>query len=187
MDETKYKDLQVSGSECFSEHRWREAVLYYLFGIWGDKQEVTYRPKISFGNVTLRLDLSTAEYYAYGVSTPELHPEFTDAEILQVESGKQNDVEAALARFVKNDGIRLLIITLPLSKNGALALWKKYRRGQYGYESIGLPKSWGTGGRFGVNETARFVASIRKEKLQTPPLSFCGSLFNQHFKTCDGK
>ncbi|MBI2594641.1 MAG: hypothetical protein HYW38_00010, partial [Candidatus Colwellbacteria bacterium] len=70
-------DIQVSGSPSqeFPEARWREAILFYLFGVWADRQSVTYRPKISFGDITLRLDLAEGEYYAYGTPTEGIpHP-----------------------------------------------------------------------------------------------------------------
>src|ERR1700685_4151166 len=57
-------DIQVSGLRCFPESNWREAILYYLFGIWGNQGSVTYRPKIAFRSCTLRLDLEIGCYSA---------------------------------------------------------------------------------------------------------------------------
>ena len=48
--------IQVSGITWFPPERWREAILYYLFGLWSNKGCVAYRPKIRFGSVVLRLD-----------------------------------------------------------------------------------------------------------------------------------
>ena len=141
-------DIQVSGltSQEFPESRWREAILFYLFGIWADRQSVTYRPKIGFGDITLRLDPGDGEYYAYGTAHEELPYPFPvrEDEKLTVTSWKQADVEVALARFVKNDRIKLL--TLCLRYSGRLMLWKKSRRGQYGITATDIPRSWGTRG-----------------------------------------
>ncbi|MCX6784240.1 MAG: hypothetical protein NT141_04245 [candidate division WWE3 bacterium] len=144
MAENEYKDLQVSGLTCFPETKWREAVLFYLFGLWGGKHEVTYRPKISFGNVTLRLDRSIGAYYAYGKSS-EILPIFEEEQTIIVDAGKQADVEVALVRFVKDSQIRLIVINLPITTS-SVAIWKKQRRGQYGCSTTHLPISWGSRG-----------------------------------------
>lgn len=142
-------DIQVSGltSQEFSESRWREAILLYLFGIWADRQSVTCRPKIGFGDITLRLAPGDGEYYAYGTPNEELpteHPVGERDDHLVVRSWKQADVEVALARFVKNDRIKWL--TLSFRYSGRLVLWKKSRRGQYGITATDIPRSWGTRG-----------------------------------------
>ncbi len=143
-------DIQVSGltSQEFPESRWREAILFYLFGIWANRQSVTYRPKICFSDITLRLDRSSddGEYYVYGTPTEELPYPFPirEDEKLTVRSFRQVDVEVALARFVKNDRIKLL--TLSLRYSGRLMLWKKSRRGQYGCTATDIPRSWGVHG-----------------------------------------
>lgn len=141
-------DLQVSGVHEFPENRWREAILFYLFGVWGDKHDVMYRPKIAFGDITLRLDCSQGTYYAYGTPHERLPPwcyELKAEEKLWVGDGKQADVEVALIRFVKDNRIKLLTLQLPDSK-GSIFLWKKPRRGEYGVFSAGIPKSWGVNG-----------------------------------------
>lgn len=142
-------DIQVSGipSQEFPESRWREAILFYLFGIWSNRQSVIYRPKIGFGDIILRLAPGDGEYYAYGTSNEELpteHPVGERDDHLVVRSWKQADVEVALARFVKNDRIKWL--TLSFRYSGRLVLWKKSRRGQYGITATDIPRSWGTCG-----------------------------------------
>lgn len=134
-------NVQVSGLTDFPELRWREAILYYLFGIWAGKEEVTDRPKIIFGTVTLRLDSEAREYFAYGRSHEESpHQRFREEEMVMVGS-KQVEVEQGLIRFVKNDRIRLLTICLPCS--GRVTLWKKERRSKYGLHSQDIPLTWG--------------------------------------------
>ena len=138
------KDIQVSGFECFEENRWREAILSYLFGVWGNLKGVMYRPKMMFGGITLRLHQSAGEYYAYGPKTHEDPPAVRRLEEhLVLKTWEQPEVEVALARFVKDNGLRQL--TLPF-RHGELRLWKKSQRGQYGIEAIGLPVSWGVDG-----------------------------------------
>ena len=144
-------DIQVSGlpSQEFPESRWREAILFYLFGIWTNRQSVTYRPKINFGDITLRLDPSGGEYYEYGhAEVPQDVPPLGPDDLVET-SGRQADVEVALIRFVKNDRIkqlRLGVVCDQKVRRAQLVLWKKARRGEYGYAGIGLPYTWGTRG-----------------------------------------
>lgn len=133
-------DIQVGGWTHFPESRWREAILFYLFGVWADKEDVISRPKIIFGNVTLRLDLDAREYFAYGCSHDEQLPSFPKEATLMV-GCSQDEVEQGLIRFVKNDRIKFLAICLPCQ--GRVELWKKEKRGQYGYTAYGIPTSWG--------------------------------------------
>lgn len=131
-------DIQVSGlvSQEFPESRWREAILFYLFGIWSSRQSVTYRPKISFGDITLRLDQLGGEYYAYGVAG-DIHDVPSVSEDARLGcGGQQAEVELALVRFVKNERIRMLTLKLD---SGLLCFWKKQRRGEYGMASWGIP------------------------------------------------
>lgn len=141
-------DIQVSGlvSQEFPESRWREAILFYLFGIWSGRQSVMYRPKISFGSVTLRLDSDEGKYEAYGTPPEELTStlRFRADEKLFVDTGRQADVEVALVRFVKNDQIKLLILWLPQLRV-FFTLWKKSRRSQYGC-CLTDPRAWNANG-----------------------------------------
>lgn len=130
-------DLQVSGIFEFPESRWREAILFYLFGIWSEKLEVCDRAKITFGTVTLRLDDRNSEYYAYG-RPHEVYPHqlFRDEETNSI-GCEQVIVEYGLIHFVKSNRIKVLLINFP--DGGQLQLWKKERRGQYGYGARDIP------------------------------------------------
>lgn len=144
-------DIQVSGlpSQEYPESRWREAILFFLFGIWSNRESVAYRPKISFGDITLRLDSSSGSYYAYGHAEWPQEPPALRPDDLVVTSGRQADVEVALIRFVKNDRIGQLRLGVVCAQNvhrAQLVLWKKTRRGEYGYAGIGLPYAWGIQG-----------------------------------------
>lgn len=151
-------DIQVSGYTNFPESRWREAILFYLFGMWGNRERVTYRPKVSFGDITLRLDRQTeygkGEYYAYGhADVPEDIPPLGLEDYLVETSGKQCEVEVALIRFVKDERFRQLRLHLPsVSSTATLILWKKVRRGEYGYAGVGLPYTWGIKGPYWTRE-----------------------------------
>ncbi|QQG46101.1 MAG: hypothetical protein HYY55_04025 [Candidatus Niyogibacteria bacterium] len=143
--------IQVSGlsSQEFPESRWREAILFFLFGIWSDRQSVVHRPKINFGDFTLRLDYYNGEYYAYGYAEVPQEPPALGPDDLVETSGRQADVEVALIRFVKNDRIRqlrLCVVCDQKVRHAQLVLWKKARRGEYGCAGIGLPYTWGTRG-----------------------------------------
>ena len=129
------QEIQVSGDRCFEERNWREAILYYLNGVWSDNQNVMYRPKINFSGYTLRLDEATMTYYAYGRLDDYLADTHVDrlsraleGETLDV-SCNQNDVEVGLMRFVRKDILSELIIHFP--KSAKLALSKTIRRGEY--------------------------------------------------------
>jgi len=139
------KEIQVSGKRCFPGNHWREAILHYLFGVWGGENEVLYRPKISFGGTSrswfeLRLDRETLEYFAYwnGNEPPavEQSPHFKPEEILTV-GYSQFEVEQGLIRFVKNNRIRML--TISFSKLRSLHLWKGREKGQYGVTGNNIP------------------------------------------------
>lgn len=144
------RDIQVSGRTDFSESRWREAILFYLFGMWSGNEDVTYRPKIHFGDICLRLDQRNGDgdYYAYGHQEVREDVPALGSDDLVETSGKQAEVEVALIRFVKDDRIRQLRFCFPSVSNNinTLFLWKKKRRGEYGVAGIGLPYAWGTKG-----------------------------------------
>ena len=137
LSDSDRHEIQVSGLEVFPMTRWRESILYYLFGIWANKERVTYRPKINFGGVTLRLDVGRRKYYAYGTA-PDVEPfTFTGRELIAFDD--QLDVEVALMRFVKDDDIQRLMIVFPTQK--LLCLWKTERRGEYRCSATGIPAS----------------------------------------------
>lgn len=123
------REIQVNGMTCFPQNRWREGILYYLFGIWSDKVEVTYRPKIHFGFACLRLSPGERQYYAYGKCPDTEKPSFPEEGVLTV-SWEQTEVEQGLIRFVKNEAIKMLVVTL--KNHRQFCLWKKERRGEYG-------------------------------------------------------
>ncbi|MSR84903.1 hypothetical protein EXS71_00450 [Candidatus Uhrbacteria bacterium] len=131
-------EFQVSGLQCFPERRWRECFLHYLFGIWGGKSNVTYRPKIAFGNGGLRLDPGAREYWVYGTTVGANPPPHLGTEIPEghddppeiIVGCQQVEVEQALIRFVKNDRIQQLTITGCNGKE--LRFWKMSERSRLG-------------------------------------------------------
>lgn len=127
---TDDRTLQVSGIKSFDENRWREAILYYLFGMWSGKEEVTYRPKILFGQMCLRLDPGSNQYFAYGASPNWDVPQDLRGGLIITQGCDRDEVEISLVRFVKNDRIRILVISL--GNDQYFRLWKKDRRGEYG-------------------------------------------------------
>jgi hypothetical protein len=135
--------IQVSGDESFAGERWREAILYYLNGVWADKPRVMYRPKLSFDTVALRLDQGTGTYYGLAKRPrPELTieevPQFLPHEREQIVGNSQMEVEGGLMRFVRNDQIYLLEIRL--SQDSWIRLWKgRNKRGELYLDFKGLP------------------------------------------------
>ena len=119
-------NIQVSGAQCFDGSRWREAILYYLFGMWKNDTAVTHRPKIAFGDIMLRLIGDS--YVLYGISTDDsARAPIVDGKMV-ITNGEQNDVEVGLARFVKDNSIRQLAISL--GDGGSLILSKGESRGE---------------------------------------------------------
>lgn len=136
------RSIQVSGLQIFSQHEWRNALLYYLFGIWAMKQEIVYRPKISFSGpgfsdgVSLCLEAGDGKYSVLaGSQLPRFIPGFNAGEVLCVSSEK-TQVEVGLVRFVKDNSIRMLKIDFGEGK--VLALWKHRCRGQYSFAGQNL-------------------------------------------------
>jgi hypothetical protein len=123
------------GTKSFPERRWREALLYYLFGIWGEREDVMSNPLIELGGVTIRLNTNAGEYHADGTSIesledPHLSGEFSFNEVLLI-GYEQELVENALVRFVKNNRIRVLHIEWPPYSGEKewkkVYIWKKDR------------------------------------------------------------
>ena len=139
---TSSKEIQVSGVMCFEENQWRDAILHYLFGVWGNQDQVMYRPKLGFYCISLRLDLERCRYWAVWTdrhASLEEPPEISQMKVLTVPSS-QLEVEAGLVRFVKDDSILMLVIAL--ENLGQIRLWKKERRGEYGIwgQNLETPK-----------------------------------------------
>ncbi len=142
--------IQISGDRCFEPFRWREAILYYLNGVWSGRTQVMYRPKISlsnapdegsFASVVLRLDDHAKDYYAHGTSSGTAILGILPEEMLEVGDG-QAEVEGALIRFVKNDQIKLLLINFHHRQGvGRVFLWKTDRRGDLGVRMENMPRS----------------------------------------------
>lgn len=150
---TGNRDLQISGWTNFSENRWREAILFYLFGIWSEKEDVVYRPKIHFGTMCLCFDEDAGRYFAYGASPDWEVPQDLGGGLLITEGCGRDEVEMSLVRFVKNDRIRILVISFGGGRY--LRLWKDpERRGKYGCHGT-VPHSLSTA-RLTVAEKAGF-------------------------------
>lgn len=141
MPKTRHSDaeyarqLQVSGLKCFPEEQYAAAIRYYLHGLRAGLEEVTYRPKISFDDATLRLDPEARRYYAIGDSA-EKPPRLMPAAIREV-GDEQEQVESALAAFAEQASVRMLRIRF--EEGGELCLWKK-AEGKLGVHTKGLPK-----------------------------------------------
>ncbi|RJR31642.1 hypothetical protein C4569_01635 [Candidatus Parcubacteria bacterium] len=132
------KEIQVSGLSYFPECRWREAIIHYLFGIWGNRLNVICRPKIRFGHIVLQL--KDGQYNAYRDSWYENNspPTIGRSYQLVVDGTDKNAVEVGLASFVKNGSIKMLVIVI--KPEAQFYLWKLKRRGKYGVSGNQLPK-----------------------------------------------
>lgn len=136
MSKTSEGCIQVSGNTCFETGEWRKAILYYLFGVWEDRQNVMYRPKISFKRVTLFLGVNSGTYLACGeTTTVEPAVPTNTSSVLRV-GCSQMEVEYALVKFVKNNNLRMLIIHLD---EGELRFTKGHARSDLTIWASGIP------------------------------------------------
>ncbi len=138
MDRTQPREIQICGLTCFPMNQWRNAVCSYLFGMWAGHGSVTYRPKICFDSVTLRLDQDLDQYLAYGRGHSPLPnwSSYTDGQIQEVCSG-QYEVESGLIRFVKDNRVRVLVIDF---ENSQLILYKGKKRGMLNVATRDIPR-----------------------------------------------
>ncbi len=115
-------EIQVSGLKRFPQSHWRQAILHFLFGVWGEKQDAMQRPKISFKQFTLRLEPEFDRYVAYQNDTHIVDQTFEEflkeaglsdidhSEFIRVTAPAGDAVELALIRFAKCNRIRVLAI-----------------------------------------------------------------------------
>lgn len=120
-------EIQVSGLKAFDGNQWRNAFRHFLFGIWGNKPEVTYRPKIGFTDVdgkhvTLRLyeDFKKPRepvYLAYAptdrIPTGGCELPTTPDNLIDAHSIMQFNIEGQLIRFLENNTVTTLVIHFP--------------------------------------------------------------------------
>lgn len=129
------KMLLVFGEKYFPEENWRDAINCFLTGMWGGKRklEAQRRPELRFGSVVLQSGspYGLKGYVAWGLNRGETAPQFPSwLQTLTVRGDDCNEVELGLARFVRNDDIRKLIIDF--GGHGDVQIWKKDRRGAFG-------------------------------------------------------
>ena len=131
MSSSQERWIQIGSSQRFQESRWREAMLYFIFGIAGQKKDVTGKPEIDFFDlVTLKLD------HIRGFTLEGSHYEETDASdhiLLEVGERGHWDVDYlgqtmwALLQFVKGPNLFFL---LEFEDGRSLTIAKKKRRGE---------------------------------------------------------
>lgn len=139
----KGKTIEVAELYEYPESRWRQAILRFLFGIWSGDPTVTCRPELRIGNVTLRL--FNERYVAFGsVEGDEVPPTIPITQSLLV-GDRKADAEVALVRFVKDDRIKMVNLVLGNNKDRYLAIWKKDRRGEFGFWVKNIPETWTAG------------------------------------------
>ena len=137
-------DIWISEFSEFEGWKWREAVLFYLNGVWSKHPDVMTRsefcyPQIDFWKdaayVCLRLHPSTSTYSGEGLGLSVL-PKLTDflsSEILAVESNGRAEVEQALIRFLRDRSIRYVMLRVPSNNaqfRGSIHLWKEKGNGR---------------------------------------------------------
>ncbi|MGE5392576.1 MAG: hypothetical protein ACM3NH_02435 [Candidatus Saccharibacteria bacterium] len=136
----KGKTIEVAALEEFPESRWRQAMLRFLFGIWSGDSVLCARPEIFIQGVTLRL--FNNRYVAFGAATSFEEPPVVPIGESLLTTDRKADVEVALMRFVKNDRIKMVTLSLGQNHDRFLAFWKKERRGEFGFWVKGIPETW---------------------------------------------
>lgn len=126
------EQIQVSGSRCFNGSLWREAILFFLNGIWSGDDFINSRPKIYINNTTMKLGSNMGpnpypRYYA-DIQDNGKRPQVKDSEIFVVHQPTQAEVENGLIKFVKNNQIRMLVIMFP--ESGPLFFTKGHKRSE---------------------------------------------------------
>ncbi len=130
------QEIQVAGHRCFEGKRWREAILYYLNGIWSDDLFIAGRPKLAIDGITLSLVSGKYSIYDNGC-TPIMSLEEIDfGGCIPLPEPDQDAVEIALVRFVKDNHARNLAI---IFREGVLFLSKGRNRGNLIVAASKLP------------------------------------------------
>lgn len=116
-------NVQVSGFEVFAHRDWRKAIGFFLAGLAREDFRVTYRPKIAFGTIELRLDVEKGRFRANGYDylPPENPPALDENEVARV-SADRTAVQMALHRFVEG-GVSMIEIYFSEAIE-TLRLWK---------------------------------------------------------------
>ncbi|HJN85165.1 MAG TPA: hypothetical protein QF873_02510 [Patescibacteria group bacterium] len=132
--------IQVAMDTYFPWNEWRNALLHFLNGIWADDYAVTCRPKIAFGQVTLRRSVDGKSYTCSGKDSDRRSAgiAITTKRDHFHETLRTDDaiaIEHALVRFVRNDDFRML--TLKMS-TGELRFIKRAKRSELTIVGRGL-------------------------------------------------
>ncbi len=137
--------IKVGKLREFTDSNWREAILFFLFSRWSSNKIFEKCPEISFNGLTIRLEgknEQTLRYLdaQYCIKNPkknevEVPNIFPCKNVLWLEHPNAAEVEVGLARFVKDEQIRVFSIhTLEESKgnytSGCITLWKGEARGE---------------------------------------------------------
>lgn len=123
--ERKASFFQVGGLPHFASVQWKEAILGFLDGMWrGDP--LGGKPKLIANDFGWELNRATGRYEIWNPHRTSRKAALPDvqngAEALQTGCGRA-EMEQALARFVKDDGITLLAMADETGK-ALLYLWK---------------------------------------------------------------
>jgi hypothetical protein len=122
--------------KTFPTRRWREAILYFLFGIWSGDKRFWHDPEIHFGELKLVLktrDCRVSEkddaFVIYGVAPDEPVNHYHGNYSLRVGGGRC-EVMDALVRFAKDPYLGKLDVRI--DNRHRLTFFQKERRSEYG-------------------------------------------------------
>ena len=117
-------------------NKWREAIHTYLNIAWEDREDFSMPPILGLGDISICPSYKTGRYRACSVASHSYSPETRIRDCLFVDA-YINDVEIALARFLRDEKIRQIrIFQLP----GRLYLTKGDKRSELVEQAWGLPQ-----------------------------------------------
>lgn len=124
------------GEKVFPMSRWREGILYFLFGVWSGNPHFWENPEIHFGEMRLILSAkdprraeATEVFRLEGTASDADGSSYFGNYSLDV-GHTRLEVMDALARFAKDPYLGRLCIHFP--DGTSLVFFQKERRGEYG-------------------------------------------------------
>lgn len=135
--DTKKFEITVA-DKTFPMRRWREGILYFLFGVWSGDKRFWHDPSICFGDLKLTLknrDSRTPEkedhFVIEGTSPDQPINSYYGNYSLRIRSGSEvAKVMDALVRFAKDPCLGK--VDIDIDDKTTLTLFGKERRGEYG-------------------------------------------------------
>ena len=126
------------GTRNYPGNKWREAIHAYLNIAWMDRGNQQLAPILGLGDVSISPNYGTERYEAYSAASHCYSPRVREGDQLNVDA-YLNEVEIALARFLRDEKIRRVGIFFNELPGGRLYLTKGDKRSELIEQALGLP------------------------------------------------